>query len=157
MPTDARLRIRPATAADLGAIAEIERAVFSDPWPAGAFGPLLGPFAWVAADASGGGGLAGYVFAHHALEEGEILNLAVPPAYRRSGVGRALMEHVVGELAHVGVARVYLEVRESNQAGRAFYAALGFRPVGKRRGYYARPREDALVLVREIGASRGLA
>jgi len=131
--------------------------VFSDPWPASAFGPLLGPFAWVAADAGGGGGLAGYVLAHHALDEGEILNLAVPSAYRRAGVGRALVEKVLAELAQVGVVRVYLEVRESNQSGRAFYGALGFTPVGKRRGYYARPREDALVLVYEIGASRGLA
>jgi [ribosomal protein S18]-alanine N-acetyltransferase len=155
MPTDAPYRIRPATAADLGAIAEIERAVFSDPWPAAAFRGLLGPLAWVSVDADGG--LAAYVFAHHALDEGEILNVAVHPAHRRTGVGRALVERVCAELARVGVARVFLEVRESNQAGRAFYRELGFTPVGKRRGYYARPREDALVLVREIGASSGLA
>ena len=155
MPTDVPYPIRPVTTADLGAIAEIERAVFSDPWPASAFRSLLGPFAWVAADARDAP--AGYVFAHHTLDEGEILNLAVHPAHRRAGVGRALMEHVFDELGRNGVARVFLEVRESNQAGRVFYERLGFTPVGRRRGYYARPREDALVLVCEIGVSRGLA
>ncbi len=150
MPTDVPYRIRPATAADLGAVAEIERAVFSDPWPAAAFRSLLTPFAWVAVHTDGT--LAGYVFAHHALDEGEILNLAVHPAHRRAGVGRALVERVFAALAGGGVARVYLEVRESNQAGRAFYGRLGFRPVGRRPGYYARPREDALVLACEIGA-----
>jgi ribosomal-protein-alanine N-acetyltransferase len=135
MPTDVRYRIRLAGAADLGAIAEIERAVFTDPWPATAFRPLLGPGAWVAA---GGDGLAGYVFARHALDEGEILNLAVHPEHRRAGVGRALVERVFAELGRAGVARV-------------------FTPVGRRRGYYAQPREDALVLACEIGPSFGLA
>ena len=155
MPTDVPYRIRPATAADLGAVAEIERAVFSDPWPASAFGPLLGPCAWAALHADGT--LAGYVFARHAADEGEILNLAVHPAHRRTGVGRALVAHVFAELRRAGVERVFLEVRESNQTGRAFYGRLGFQPIGKRRGYYTRPREDALVLVCEIGPSSGLA
>ena len=150
MPTDVPYRIRPVTAADLGAIAEIERAVFSDPWPASAFGPLLGPRAWAAVLADGT--LAGYVFAHAASDEGEILNLAVHPAHQRAGVGRALVARVFDELSQTGVARVFLEVRESNQVGRAFYGRLGFKENSKRRGYYARPREDALVLVCEIGA-----
>lgn len=154
MPTDVRYQIRPASAADLGAIAEIERAVFTDPWPATAFRPLLGTGAWVAVDAAE---LAGYVFARHALDEGEILNLAVHPRHRRAGVGQALVERVFAELGRNGVARVFLEVRESNQAGRAFYTQLGFTPVGRRRGYYVQPREDALVLACEIGPSYGLA
>jgi ribosomal-protein-alanine N-acetyltransferase len=154
MPTDVHYQIRPASAADLGAVAEIERAVFTDPWAATAFQPLLGPGAWVAVHADG---LAGYVFARHALDEGEILNLAVHPQHRRAGVGRALVEQVFAALGRAGVARVFLEVRESNQAGRAFYTRLGFTAVGRRRGYYVQPREDALVLACEIGPSLGLA
>jgi ribosomal-protein-alanine N-acetyltransferase len=152
MPTDVPYQIRPANAADLGAIAEIERAVFTDPWAAPAFRPLLGPGAWVAVRVVE---LAGYVFARHTLDEGEILNLAVHPRHRRAGVGRALVERVFAELGRAGVARVFLEVRESNQEGRAFYARLGFIPVGRRRGYYVQPREDALVLACEIGPPSG--
>src|ERR1700721_425447 len=39
--------------------------------------------------------------------------------------------------------RVFLEVRESNQAARAFYARLGFEQSGRRKLYYANPPEDA--------------
>lgn len=155
MPTTAPYRIRPAAPADLPAVAEIERTVFSDPWPAHAFRPLLGPLAWVAVRADDA--LAGYVFARSAADEGEILNLAVGPADRRTGLGRALVERVFAELARVGAVRVFLEVRASNQGGQAFYQRLGFTPVGKRRAYYTRPREDALVLMCEIGPSTELA
>jgi ribosomal-protein-alanine N-acetyltransferase len=45
-----------------------------------------------------------------------------------------------------GVQSVFLEVRESNSAARAFYAGLSFTQIGRRRGYYRNPEEDALVL-----------
>jgi ribosomal-protein-alanine N-acetyltransferase len=45
-----------------------------------------------------------------------------------------------------GVASLYLEVRDSNMAARALYASRGFVEIGRRRDYYRRPREDALVL-----------
>jgi ribosomal protein S18 acetylase RimI-like enzyme len=41
--------------------------------------------------------------------------------------------------------RVFLEVRESNQAARAFYARLGFEQSGRRKLYYANPPEDAVL------------
>jgi [ribosomal protein S18]-alanine N-acetyltransferase len=37
-------------------------------------------------------------------------------------------------------------VRESNVAGRRLYASRGFEEVGRRKGYYRRPAEDAVVL-----------
>jgi [ribosomal protein S18]-alanine N-acetyltransferase len=90
--------------------------------------------------------IAGYVVALDAADEGEILNLAVAPAGRRHGLGRALVEHVLDELASRGARQVYLEVRESNGPARALYAAQGFKEVGRRKQYYRRPVEDAIVL-----------
>jgi ribosomal-protein-alanine N-acetyltransferase len=136
-------------------VADIEQSVFSDPWPATAFRTLLGPFAWVAE--TGPGCVAGYVFARRTEEEAEILNLAVCSDLRRRGVGRALLEHVLAELARAGARRVFLEVRESNEAGRTFYGQMGFAAVGRRLAYYARPREDALLLSREIEPRSGSA
>lgn len=98
--------------------------------------------------------VVGYLFARHAADEGEILNLAVDPAHTRRGLGKALVRAAVGELRAAGVAQVFLEVRESNRAAQAFYHALGFRGVSRRVGYYRRPREDALVLVYEISGVR---
>ena len=47
---------------------------------------------------------------------------------------------------------LYLEARESNHAARALYARFGFREIGRRRGYYRKPTEDALVLSLDLGA-----
>jgi ribosomal-protein-alanine N-acetyltransferase len=90
--------------------------------------------------------IAGYVVALDAADEGEILNLAVAPAGRRHGLGRALVEHVLEVLRARGIRHVYLEVRESNAPARALYAAHGFEEVSRRRHYYRRPVEDAIVL-----------
>lgn len=90
--------------------------------------------------------VVGYAIAHHAVDEGEILNLGVAPDQRRRGIGRALIDAVLARLCDAGVRTVYLEVRESNAPARSLYASLGFAAVGRRPGYYRLPREDAVIL-----------
>jgi len=92
------------------------------------------------------GRIVGYVVALDAADEGEILNLAVAPAMRRTGLGRALVQQMLEALSDRGVRQVFLEVRESNAPARALYAAHGFKEVGRRKQYYRRPVEDAIVL-----------
>jgi ribosomal-protein-alanine N-acetyltransferase len=135
--------IRAATPADLDAVAAIEQRVFPDPWSRESFRRLLGGLALVA---EGDDGVDGYLFALWVDDESEILNVAVRPEVRRRGIARRLMARALERLADAGVRHVFLEVRESNAAARAFYDRQGFRPVGRRRGYYRQPREDALVL-----------
>ena len=84
-----------------------------------------------------------------AADEGEILNLAVAPSGRRHGLGRALVRDILDALARRGVRHVYLEVRESNAPARALYGAHGFQEAGRRKQYYRRPVEDAIVLRRD--------
>ncbi len=119
--------------------------MFSDPWSANDFTECIRsgvPFLV----AEQRGVVAGYVVAHCAADEGEILNLGVADAHRRQGIGRALVERALQELAERGVGTVYLEVRASNAAARHLYEALGFGEVARRRRYYRRPVEDAVVL-----------
>lgn len=104
------------------------------------------------AEGAGADDVAGYVVARAVADEGEILNLAVAPAGRRHGVGRALVRAVLHALGTRGVRDVFLEVRESNAAARALYAAHGFREVGRRPRYYRRPAEDAIILRAAIDA-----
>jgi ribosomal-protein-alanine N-acetyltransferase len=101
--------------------------------------------------AEAGGLVAGYVVAHCAADEGEILNLGVAVAHRRRGVGRELVRAVLAALGARGVRAVYLEVRESNTGARQLYEGLGFGEVGRRARYYRRPVEDAVVLCAAIG------
>ena len=148
----APFRIRPARPADVPAVVEIERAVFSDPWSANDFRECLAaetPFLV----AGRGPDVAGYAVAHFAADEGEILNLGVATAQRRGGVGRALVERLLEELRDRGVRVVYLEVRESNAAARRLYESLGFAAVGRRARYYRRPVEDAVILRAGIPAA----
>jgi ribosomal-protein-alanine N-acetyltransferase len=148
---DAPFQIRPATPADVTALVAIERASFSDPWSAHDFRECI--VAKVAAlVAVRGTEVTGYVVAHAAADEGEILNLAVGAAHQRRGVARALVRDTLVELAARGARTVYLEVRESNAAARRLYEGLGFVVHARRAHYYRRPVESALVLKAAIPA-----
>jgi len=136
------------------AVRALEHEAFSDPWSERDFRECVASEV-VFLVAAAPDGVAGYVVAQDAADEGEILNLAVVPARHRGGVGRALVEGALAALAARGVTRVFLEVRESNGAARALYAALGFQEVGRRTRYYRRPVEDAIVLRAAIPAEGG--
>jgi ribosomal-protein-alanine N-acetyltransferase len=143
---DGPCRLRPATAADARAIADLERRVFSDPWSAESIRETIGMpwmFTQIAEDRAGA--LAGYVFCREVAGESELLNLAVDPALRRGGVGRILLDAALQWLTLRGAHETFLEVRESNAAAIALYERVGFRAVGRRPDYYQRPVEDAIL------------
>jgi ribosomal-protein-alanine acetyltransferase len=145
-------RVRPATRADLAAIAAIEQAAFSDPWSPTSFRSLLDNPAVVFAVADDGGAVAGYSVAWFAADEAELANVAVSAPARGRGVGALLLDAVLAEAARRGARTVYLEVRESNAAARRLYATRHFAEVGRRKRYYRTPVEDALVLARPVAA-----
>lgn len=123
----------------------IERAAFSDPWSAVQLRECLDAgLDFLVADRDGR--VVGYVVAVRAADEAEILNLCVAPAARRAGTGRALVRAILERVAAHGARAAYLEVRDSNHAARRLYEGEGFAPVGRRRDYYRRPVEDAIVL-----------
>ena len=147
------MRIEAAVLEDVPRVAAIERLAFSDPWPDSAFLGLLGRehVHFMVAREDAGDPVVGYVVAIFAGGEGEIANLAVAPTHRGRGVGNGLVAAVIDEAARERTEALYLEVRESNAAARRLYDSRGFEEVGRRRGYYRRPAEDALVLRRLVG------
>ena len=144
-------RIRPASLADVPALAALEQACFSDPWTAAGIRETIQYETARTFVAQDSGRILGYVMARISGEEGEILDLAVRPETRRHGIGRALLAAVREALQKGGVREMYLEVRESNHPAIELYRGDGFRPVGVRPGYYRNPPEDALVLRAVIG------
>lgn len=136
-------RIEPADPAHAAVLAAIHKASFPPPerWDAGVFAAELA--------LPGVRGLfapeGGLVLWRVAVDEAEILTLAVVPARRRKGLGAALMRAALRDMAAAGVVALFLEVARGNAAARRLYAALGFARVGLRRHYYA-SGEDALVL-----------
>jgi ribosomal-protein-alanine N-acetyltransferase len=134
-------------------LAVIERRCFGDPWSEASFREALRAswsFGLLAEDADG---IIGYVIAREAAGSGEILNLAVDPPLRRRGIAGALLEAALAALRRRGAQEVYLEVRVSNEVAQALYRRAGFLAVGRRRGYYRNPAEDALVLRRSLERS----
>lgn len=81
---------------------------------------------------------------------GELESVAVAAEERRRGVGRALCETVMAWCGGLGAARMELEVRAQGLAAIALYEALGFRVVGRRRGYYREPADDAVLMEMEL-------
>lgn len=161
---DRRVVIRPAVAADVVQVATIETACFADPWTEEAFHSSLAMshFRFLVLEGEGDGEgegnpaatgappLVGYVLAMVLGVEGEIADIAVSPAARGRGLGGLLLDRMMDDLADEGVRTVYLEVRESNLAARRLYESRGFGALGRRRGYYRHPPEDALVLRRDL-------
>ena len=94
------------------------------------------------------GAVRGYVGMHHILDEADITNVAVFPAARRQGVGRALIQAVADYAAKQALVRVTLEVRASNAAAIALYEGFGFVQDGRRPRFYSDPTEDALLYSR---------
>lgn len=140
-----KIETAPLTADEAGAAAALEARCFSAPWS-----PEMIEAAVMQSNAVFLGAAVDDVFAGHVgmlcvLDEGQICNLAVDPAFRRMGVGSALLDALKTEAARRGLAVLMLEVRASNIAAQALYEKSGFVRVGVRRGFYANPREDALL------------
>lgn len=143
------VQVRAMQEADVPAVAAIEAASFADAWPASAFRDLLRQgFARLRVAAAPDGAIVGYCILTRAADEGEIANICAAPAVRGTGLGGLLLDDALGAADAEGTESVYLEVRTSNMAARGLYESRGFVLVGRRRGYYQHPTEDALVLRR---------
>ena len=143
---DAPFPIRPASTADAAALAAIERQSFSDPWPLEGFREVFALPGTVALVMTEHDQPIAYFLAREILGTAEILNLAVVPAHRGRGLGGGMLDAGLAAVRARGGQEVFLEVRASNSVAQALYASRGFRTEGRRRGYYRRPDEDALVL-----------
>lgn len=130
-------------------MAALERVCFSSPWSENSIaGELSNPLSlWLVAIEDGQ--LAGYVGSQSVMGESDMMNLAVDPAFRRRGAGRALVLALVEQLAQKGNHCLSLEVRASNAPALALYQGLGFAQVGRRPNYYRNPKEDGLILRKE--------
>ena len=88
----------------------------------------------------------GYIGLMYVLDEGYISNVAVDAAFRRCGAADALVGELIRRCRRMLLSFVTLEVRAGNAPAIALYEKHGFRAVGRRRGYYEKPREDAILM-----------
>jgi ribosomal-protein-alanine N-acetyltransferase len=142
-----------ATPRDATAIAVLHGKSFHRGWSDGEIESLLLDRNVIAHRAMVGRGLIGFILSRMAVDEAEILSVAVAPARRGRGFSRRLLDLHLRRLAGIGVRRVFLEVDEGNIPARKLYARAGFRDVGRRETYYQDQRARsaaALVLRRDL-------
>jgi ribosomal-protein-alanine N-acetyltransferase len=95
--------------------------------------------------------LVGYCGFWLVADEAHITTIAVGLESRQRGYGRRLMEHLLETATNEGATLAALEVRTSNAAAIGLYTSLGFKLVGRRKGYYAKTNEDALMMIKDLG------
>jgi ribosomal-protein-alanine acetyltransferase len=150
------LFIDEASLADLPALVDLERRCAPHPWAESHFRSEMDPanrartFVVRAADLRGAAEVVGFCAYRLIVDEVHIHNLAVSAEYRRRGLARRLLKTAFEVAAQAGARWAMLEVRAGNDAARALYLSEGFGIVAERRGYYAAPVEDALVLRRPL-------
>jgi [ribosomal protein S18]-alanine N-acetyltransferase len=93
--------------------------------------------------------MPGFVIAEAHGAEGYIVTIDVAKAYRRSGIGTALLRETEGRLAAMGVHYIGLQTATNNEAGVAFWRRHGYRDVGIARGYYL-GRIDAYLMKKTL-------
>lgn len=139
--------IRRFHVSDLAEICEVmEESREAARWPAKGveeLGAIAGGLILVAEARSE---VIGLLMARQAADEAEILNCAIRRKYRRQGQASALLRAAFEGFRQSGVARVFLEVRESNRAAIKLYEGHGFRETRRRPGYYREPEEAAVCM-----------
>ena len=135
-------------------IAQLEKICFSNPWSENSIASELTNRLSLWLVALDGDTVAGYIGSQSVLDGADMMNVAVHPDYRRQGIGRDLVLSLCQALQTRGIQFLMLEVRQSNEPAIALYEALGFTQVGLRKNYYRNPRENALIMRKELEASR---
>jgi [ribosomal protein S18]-alanine N-acetyltransferase len=134
---------------DAAAMAVLHAASFRRGWSDGEFRSMLADKAVIAHRAVQGSRLAGFIISRMAVDEAEILSVAVTRSAQGRGLGGQLLKLHLRRLAGLGMRRVFLEVGEDNTAAIRLYARAGFEQVSRRPGYYqgdAGQQTAALVL-----------
>ncbi len=156
------MNIRPATSTDLAALINLDRACVSAAhWTEQQYRQVLHPqpgeprrlaivvdnFPMEPADASAGAipEISGFLVARHLAPEWELENIVVAPTARRIGLGMRFIQALLAKARETNSEAVFLEVRESNTAARSLYEQAGFALSGRRKSYYTKPPEDAIL------------
>ena len=138
------------TRADLGAVLDIERKSFEQPYSREILSQELKIKAAYLRVATHRKKIIGYIDFWLVHDEMELISIAVDPEFKRRGVGESLMQEML-RFAHLnGAKAIYLDVRRSNVTAQALYEKFGFVKVGVRRRYYSDNQEDAIMMKKAL-------
>jgi len=145
-----KMHIQKMNEQHVAAVAEMEKLCFPVPWSESSVrNELFNPLSlWLVALHEGQ--VVGYIGSQRAGGESDVMNLAVHPQFRNRGIAIRLIEALQVKLIEQGNAALLLEVRKSNVPAIKLYEKMGFLTVGVRPNYYFSPREDAIIMRKEL-------
>ena len=142
-----RLALEPMREADVPVVQEIERDIFSTPWPRNAYYRELASkntahYIVLRRDAE----IVGYGGMWRMYDEAHVTTIGVRKDVQGLGYGRVLFAGLLQAAYELGAKWVTLEVRVTNEGAQRMYEGFGFKVIGRRRGYYTDNGEDAIVM-----------
>jgi ribosomal-protein-alanine N-acetyltransferase len=146
-----QLSIEPMREADVPAVQEIERHIFSTPWPRNAYYRELSSrnsayYIVLRREVVDGSEVVGYGGMWRMYDEAHVTTIGVRRDLHHGGYGRILFAGLVQAAYDMGAKWVTLEVRTSNDNAMRMYEGFGFKVIGRRKGYYTDNGEDAIVM-----------
>ena len=123
----------------------LDRSIFPPGWGLEMYTSLLKgerTHGWILETVEGNG--VGFLCFQRIDDEAEVLRIGVLPEHQGKGLGKRLLEGLLAEMGTHGDGKVFLEVRESNEAARKLYLSCGFEEAGRREKYYSNPQETAV-------------
>ncbi len=142
--------IVPMTLDHASQVANLEKLCFADPWSLNSItSEVENPLAhWLVF--LEGEQVVGYIGSQTVLGESDIMNVGVHPDHRKQGIARKLLSRLESDLKAQDVTVIALEVRPSNLPAVTLYTTCGYVQVGRRPNYYRNPKEDGLILKKEL-------
>ncbi len=134
---------------DLTAVEDIE-AHFPSPWVKVQIRAELERKAGISLIAENTEGIVGWCCGMLLPPEAEFLKIAVAANSQRQGVAKLLLQKFISLLVGNGVKQIFLEVRSENSPALALYRSSGWEKQGKRKNYYTKPTDDAVLLLRNL-------
>ena len=139
--------LRLAQRRDVGELLELEKQQFPEPWTRGMLlDEILNRATRRYTVAVEHKKIVGYLGVMFVMDELHVNTIATLPGYESRGIATSLMDDAWENALARGVRRATLEVATSNTRAQKFYYRYGFKPVGVRKNYYEKTREDALIL-----------
>jgi ribosomal-protein-alanine N-acetyltransferase len=144
--TDTCVHVRWMIRRDRIEVLHIENESFEFPWSEDDFIRCLRQRNCISMVAEHNERLAGFMIYELHKHRLHVLSLAVTNEFRRHGVGRQMVQKLIGQLSLQRRNRIMLEIRETNLAAQIFFRQLGFRAISVLRDFYIDTTEDAYLM-----------
>ncbi|GDX24144.1 hypothetical protein LBMAG10_08090 [Actinomycetes bacterium] len=164
LPKLPELNYRAMNNFDLGAVLEIEKELFPDPWNLAQFKEELAGVpktrSYFVVETGATPKVIGFagLFCPGGGADADIQTISVSVQYQGNGIGQGLLDLLINAAIERNAPAVFLEVRAENEQARALYTKNGFTQISVRKNYYQNPqphnkRSDAIIMQKILGAT----